>query len=63
MAARLKRLEGMVRGMIDTDGTPGPMPVSRPAADMASTGHVLQSDRESNWIGATHFMAMLDDVQ
>ena len=88
MAARLKRLEGMVRGMIDADGNPiiasadappgttGPMGAGAPAAQGLTTpaspppppppmdagGIVVQGQRATNYVGATHFMAILDDV-
>ncbi len=61
MAARLRRLEGMVREMIDGEGTV----LRRPDAEMqsaATAGQVVQGDRGTTYVGATHFMAMLDDV-
>ena len=83
MAARLKRLEGMVRGMIDVDGNPivtsagahqsttGPeeaqslaSQVSPPAppTPMDAGGVVVQGQKATSYVGATHFMAILDDV-
>ncbi|KAH8756727.1 hypothetical protein F5883DRAFT_429352 [Diaporthe sp. PMI_573] len=69
MAARLKRLEGMVREMIDEDGnirepsseqtalasssTPGAQLVRGPGARGGNT----------TYVGATHFMAMLGDIE
>ena len=65
MAARLKRLEGMVRGMIDPEleGV-----AARPAATEADEilrGQVIQGEggRGATYVGATHFMAILDDVR
>jgi hypothetical protein len=56
MAARLKRLEGMVRGMLDSEAEMGPKAVD------TSTAHVVQREGGTTYVGATHFMAMLDDV-
>ena len=71
MASRLKHLEGMVRGMMDADGNlipqeklsssdaPGPANEDSPVA----TGQVIRSQNESTaFVGATHCMAMLEDV-
>ena len=62
MAARLKRLEGMVRGMMDgeipkDDGSDGRDSLSQ------QTGKVVLGGRSATYVGATHFMAMLDDVR
>ncbi|KAK7953374.1 hypothetical protein PG996_014265 [Apiospora saccharicola] len=73
MAARLKRLEGMVRGMIDVPGGGGggggegvTLPPSQvPAEEGKNSGGgqvVVQSERSTNYIGGTHFMAMLEDI-
>ncbi|RYP77127.1 hypothetical protein DL771_001417 [Monosporascus sp. 5C6A] len=87
MAARLKRLEGMVREMIDTDvalptsstagmgteagavaiaGVAGPgagagttTPPDEAAADAG--GLIVQGQKATSYVGATHFMAILDD--
>ena len=65
MVARLKRLEGMVRGMIDReeDGSalrPDPAPA---AQESDSAGQFVQSDKTINYVGGTHFMSILQDVQ
>jgi hypothetical protein len=60
MAARLKRLEGMVRGMMDGEVQAGRQPDVR--GEPAGSGRVVQGDRGTTYVGATHFMAMLDDV-
>ena len=94
MAARLKRLEGMVREMIDADGNPvaagagagtgtGGAQQATPAftgaggigvgvgdawqtpaaaAPADAGGVVVQGQKATSYVGATHFMAMLDDV-
>jgi hypothetical protein len=68
MAARLKRLEGMVREMLDTE-SPDHQQQQQLAAEadefILSRGKVVQvegGDRGTTYVGATHFMAMLDDV-
>lgn len=70
MAARLKRLEGMVRDMLDVEGgenvpqnQAGPASTAENAA-LSGGGKVVQGDgaRGTTYVGATHFMAMLDDV-
>ncbi|ROW01886.1 hypothetical protein VMCG_05658 [Cytospora schulzeri] len=97
MAARLRRLEGMVREMIDEDGDvkkqqqQQPRPVisaERPASEKtvataaatttappaavnppptATGGQVVQANGarggSTTYVGATHFMAMLDDIE
>ncbi|KAI1466325.1 fungal-specific transcription factor domain-containing protein [Daldinia caldariorum] len=64
MAARLKRLEGMVRGMIDTEGT---MPISRPdkrtGQEQSAGGVIVQGENATNYVGGTHFMAILEDIE
>lgn len=74
MAARLKRLEGMVRGMIDIPGGAssgsegggggGGLPAHVPNRGKNTTGGqvVVQSERSTNYVGGTHFMAILEDV-
>ena len=62
MAARLKRLEGMVRGMMDgeipkDDGSEGRDSLSQ------QPGKVVLGGGSATYVGATHFMAMLDDVR
>ena len=64
MAARLKRLEGMVRGMLDGEGnTAVPREPAGQTAPLTSPGQVVQGGRATTYVGATHFMAMLDDVR
>lgn len=104
MAARLKRLEGMVREMIDADGNPvaagagaavgvatgsggiefgaqqampaltasggagigggkaSQAPAPAPVPPVDAGGVVVQGQKATSYVGATHFMAMLDDV-
>ncbi len=62
MAARLKRLEGMVRGMMDGEI---PKDDGPEAKDFPSQqpGKVVLGGGSATYVGATHFMAMLDDVR
>lgn len=70
MSARLKRLEGMVREMMDSDGavqTTTTNSESNPQATSGVTGpevqgHVVKGDKTTTYVGATHCMAMLEDV-
>ncbi|KAI1138774.1 fungal-specific transcription factor domain-containing protein [Hypoxylon sp. FL0543] len=62
MAARLKRLEGMVRGMIDTDGI-GPSSDRKTAQEQTARGLLVQGQKAQTFIGGTHFMAMLEDIE
>lgn len=75
MAARLKRLEGMVRGMMDVDGNvvggsdggAGGVPARETAGvseEPVVTGQVVRHDGETatTYVGATHVLAMLEDV-
>ncbi|KAF6841723.1 C6 transcription factor [Colletotrichum plurivorum] len=68
MAARLKRLEGMVRTMMD-DGVAVPPAVAAAAAaparrDVAQPGgQFVQGERAPTYVGATHFMAILEDIE
>ncbi|KAI2470850.1 fungal-specific transcription factor domain-containing protein [Annulohypoxylon bovei var. microspora] len=61
MAARLKRLEGMVRGMIDTDGSVPAASVEKAPKDPG--GVVVQGQGNTCYVGGTHFMAMLEDIE
>ncbi|KAI1477918.1 fungal-specific transcription factor domain-containing protein [Daldinia eschscholtzii] len=64
MAARLKRLEGMVRGMIDTDGAMPIIPPDKRAGQEQSAGGVIvQGERATSYVGGTHFMAILEDIE
>jgi hypothetical protein len=71
MAARLRRLEGMVRGMLDADGNPILQPDQQLAdrkqdpgvAPQQLEGHVVKGHNcVTSYVGATHCMAMLEDV-
>ena len=58
MAARLKRLEAMVREMADDGGPP-----KRLVDEEAVSGQVVEGNRSTTYVGATHFMAVLEDVR
>ncbi|KAF5970706.1 hypothetical protein FBULB1_9585 [Fusarium bulbicola] len=72
MSARLKRLEGMVREMMDSEGA---VPVTQAStgagAGLANgtttgpdvQGHVVHSKKGATYVGATHCMAMLEDIE
>ncbi|KAI1820622.1 hypothetical protein F4861DRAFT_545394 [Xylaria intraflava] len=65
MAARLKRLEGMVRGMAEAEldrGEGGNVEASRDSPS-ASGGSVVHGERATNYVGGTHFMAILEDLE
>ncbi|XXG99770.1 hypothetical protein Hte_006111 [Hypoxylon texense] len=64
MAARLKRLEGMVREMIDTDDT-AQIPVARQdtAQEPSTAAVVVHGLKATSYVGGTHFMAMLEDIE
>ncbi|KAI8950807.1 hypothetical protein F4801DRAFT_547676 [Xylaria longipes] len=65
MAARLRRLEGMVRGMVELDGAvsgdSGALRESAPGPNMS--GSVVHSEKATNYVGGTHFMAILEDLE
>ncbi|KAJ6438538.1 C6 transcription factor [Purpureocillium lavendulum] len=62
MSARLQRLEGMVRNMMDEGGEPRPAPEA--AGDTpAVKGNVVHGGKGTTYVGATHCMAMLEDIQ
>ncbi|EXM36002.1 hypothetical protein V3481_005362 [Fusarium oxysporum f. sp. vasinfectum] len=72
MSARLKRLEGMVREMMDSEGTaPGTHASAGVGAGLANgtatgpdvQGHVVHSEKGATYVGATHCMAMLEDIE
>ncbi|KAI1117292.1 hypothetical protein F5Y14DRAFT_377490 [Nemania sp. NC0429] len=65
MAARLRRLEGMVRGMVELDSaTSSNNNASRDSAHERSTiGSIIHSERATNYVGGTHFMAILEDLE
>ncbi|GJN75277.1 hypothetical protein PLICBS_009374 [Purpureocillium lilacinum] len=62
MSARLQRLEGMVRNMLDESGE------ARPGGEAegdtpAVKGNVVHGGRGTTYVGATHCMAMLEDIE
>ncbi|KAF5558838.1 hypothetical protein FNAPI_4928 [Fusarium napiforme] len=72
MSARLKRLEGMVREMMDSEGVvPGTQVGTGTGAALANgtatgpdvQGHVVHSKKGATYVGATHCMAMLEDIE
>ncbi|KAI1180869.1 hypothetical protein F4777DRAFT_175893 [Nemania sp. FL0916] len=65
MAARLKRLEGMVRGMVELDGGTGGggNGISNSAPGRNAGGSIVHSERATNYVGGTHFMAILEDLE
>ncbi|TQN69246.1 Fusarisetin A cluster transcription factor fsa6 [Colletotrichum shisoi] len=68
MAARLKRLEGMVRTMMDEGAVAAvePQDSSVGIADVGVAqpgGQFVQGERASTYVGATHFMAVLEDIE
>ncbi|KAK5993342.1 Fusarisetin A cluster transcription factor fsa6-like protein [Cladobotryum mycophilum] len=64
MAARLKRLEGMVRGMMDDQGNPGSQgQVIGSNVAPPLRGQVIHGDRAITYVGATHCLAMLEDIE
>ncbi|KAI0470852.1 hypothetical protein GGR56DRAFT_667902 [Xylariaceae sp. FL0804] len=60
MAARLKRLEGMVREMIDTEES-NPPAAQQQARDAG--GSVVRSKKALDYVGGTHSMAILEDLE
>ncbi|KAK1986608.1 fungal-specific transcription factor domain-containing protein [Colletotrichum cereale] len=70
MAARLRQLEGMVRAMMD-DGGDGGVPAPSVAAGARAEevgvaqpgGQLVRGERASTYVGATHFMAVLEDIE
>ncbi|KAH6892200.1 hypothetical protein B0T10DRAFT_457916 [Thelonectria olida] len=65
MSARLRRLEGIVREMIDVETAAGSKAGARDdgsAAGPVVQGHVVRGENATTYVGATHCMAMLEDV-
>ncbi|KAH7166084.1 hypothetical protein EDB81DRAFT_641041 [Dactylonectria macrodidyma] len=69
MSARLKRLEGMVREMMDAEvsgeasaHTPGGQDDAETVGP-AVRGHVVTGENATTYVGATHCMAMLEDIE
>ncbi|CAG7557749.1 unnamed protein product [Fusarium equiseti] len=71
MSARLKRLEGMVREMMDSESavqTAGSDPgnnsqVANGVTGPEVQGHVVKGNKTTTYVGATHCMAMLEDIE
>ncbi|KAI0194116.1 C6 transcription factor [Xylaria flabelliformis] len=63
MAARLRRLEGMVRGMVELDGAMSGNSAALTTPGRNTSGSVVHSDRATNYVGGTHFMAILEDLE
>ena len=63
MKARLKRLEGLVRHMMDDDGDDGEkQPAPALTNPQTAKAKVVHGNNGATFIGATHCMAMLEDV-
>jgi hypothetical protein len=64
MAARLKRLEGMVRGIVELEGAVGGdgSGAGDSIQKQHAVGSVVHSEKATNYVGGTHFMAILEDV-
>lgn len=63
MSARLKRLEGMVRGMMEDQEIQEPQGyLFSPTTAPHVTGQVVRGDQTTTYVGATHCLAMLEDV-
>lgn len=71
MSARLKRLEGMVRNMMQVEGNEELVRQMMNEQDINDTndtsddgpkGHVVKTKNAPTYIGATHCMAILEDA-
>ena len=63
MTARLKRLEGLVREMMENEGDAKPEEKTNDGNTVPSLqGHVVTGEKGTSYVGATHCMAMLEDV-
>lgn len=67
MSARLKRLEGMVRNMMEAEaeesaGAKGTEETASTKEAKPAQGQVVRSVQGSTYVGATHCLAMLEDV-
>ena len=60
MSVRLKRLESMVRNMMDSEEAAG-KPREQQEAHLVRA-QVVRGERGTTYVGATHCMAMLEDV-
>lgn len=63
MAARLKRLEGMVRDMMDSETGAEKEEDADVNAGPNLGGKVVTGKDATTYVGATHCMAMLEDVR
>ncbi|KAK1247876.1 hypothetical protein MKX07_000764 [Trichoderma sp. CBMAI-0711] len=64
MAARLKRLEGMVRGMMDEEGNLKRQPQAAGESTAPQLkGQVVHGENATTYVGATHCLAMLEDIE
>ncbi|KAI0119965.1 hypothetical protein GGR51DRAFT_2985 [Nemania sp. FL0031] len=63
MAARLKRLEGMVRGMVELEPGGKGHGLGDSAQGRNPSGSVVHSEQTTNYVGGTHFMAILEDLE
>ncbi|GKT99535.1 hypothetical protein FLAG1_01666 [Fusarium langsethiae] len=71
VSARLKRLEGMVREMMDSENTAqtaasslvNSSRVTNGATGPEVQGQVVRGDKTTTYVGATHCMAMLEDIE
>ncbi|OPB40120.1 Zn2Cys6 transcriptional regulator [Trichoderma guizhouense] len=63
MAARLKRLEGMVRGMMDDEGNLRSGSQAAEGVAPQLKGKVVHGDNKTTYVGATHCLAMLEDIE
>ncbi|KAI1365328.1 hypothetical protein F5Y08DRAFT_304190 [Xylaria arbuscula] len=61
MAARLKRLEGMVRGMVEPGG--GDDANRGQPAQSEQGASVVYNEKATNYVGGTHFAAILEDLE
>lgn len=63
MTSRLKRLESLVREMMENEGDAKPPGRSSEGSAVPSLqGHVVKGEHGTTYVGATHCMAMLEDV-
>lgn len=64
MTARLKHLEGLVREMMENEGKTAKPREERTDANSVPLlqGHVVQEEHGTTYVGATHCMAILEDV-
>ncbi|KJK75005.1 hypothetical protein H634G_09640 [Metarhizium anisopliae BRIP 53293] len=64
MTSRLKRLESLVREMMENEGDAKPPGRSSEGSAVPSLqGHVVKGEHGTTYVGATHCMAMLEDIE